>query len=87
MATRKTAGKSLQSAAKKGDRRALLEAMRDKLAKTIDASASGRDIAALSKRLMEVSAELDSMPNPEASMNPLELEQKRVADKRAKRTG
>ena len=52
----------LIDAAKSGDRRATLEALRDKLALTIAECESGRDVAALSKRLMEVMGELDSMP-------------------------
>ena len=42
----------LVSAAKSGNRRETLEALR------------GRDVAALSKRLMEVMGELDALPKP-----------------------
>ena len=56
----------LVEAARNGDRRKTLEALRDKLAASIQDCESGRDVAALSKRLMEVMAELDSMPQPKA---------------------
>lgn len=52
----------LTEAVKTGDRRSMLEALRDTIAETIDGTESGRDIAALSKRLLEVSAELEAIP-------------------------
>lgn len=55
----------LISAAKSGDKRATLIALRDKLAETIQYCESGRDMAANSKRLMEVMSEIDSLPDPE----------------------
>lgn len=55
---------SLTDAAKSGDKRATLMALRDKLAETIENCESGRDMAANSKRLMEVMAELETMPDP-----------------------
>ena len=54
----------LVKAAKGGSRRETLEALRDKLAASIQNCESGRDVAALSKRLMEVMSELDAMPKP-----------------------
>ena len=54
---------SLVDAAASGDRRATLEALRDKLAQTIDTTESGRDVAALSRRLIDVCAELDAIPD------------------------
>ena len=51
-------------AVRTGDRRASLVALRDAVAETIDAKDSARDIAALSKRLMEVMAEIDSDESP-----------------------
>lgn len=56
---------SLIDAAKSGDKRATLIALRDKLAETIDRCESGRDMAANTKRLMEVMAELEAMPDPQ----------------------
>ena len=56
----------LVSAAKCGSRRDVLEALRDKLAASIQECESGRDVAALSKRLMEVMGELDAMPKPKS---------------------
>lgn len=73
---------SLTDAVSTNDRRKTLEALRDTLAKTIDGTESGRDIAALSKRLMEVIAELDALPDPAAGKNPLQEQQERVAKKR-----
>lgn len=57
---------NLVEAAKSGDKRATLIALRDKLAQTIQECDSGRDMASNSKRLMEVMAELEAMPDPEA---------------------
>lgn len=56
--------RTLTEAAASGDRRATLVALRDSIARTIDDCESGRDVAALSKRLMEVMAELDGLPEP-----------------------
>lgn len=56
---------NLVDAAKSGDKRATLIALRDKLAETIQNCDSGRDMASNSKRLMEVMAEIDALPNPE----------------------
>lgn len=46
-------------AAQSGNRRMTLIALRDSIARTIQAKPSGRDMAALSRRLMEVMAEID----------------------------
>ena len=54
----------LVTAAKSGKRRETLEALRDKIADSIQNCESGRDVAALSKRLMEVMSELDALPKP-----------------------
>lgn len=54
----------LLEAAKSGDKRATLIALRDKLAETIENCESGRDMAANSKRLMEVMAEIEALPDP-----------------------
>lgn len=54
----------LLEAAKSGDKRATLLALRDKLAETIENCESGRDMAANSKRLMEVMAEIEALPDP-----------------------
>ncbi|MBQ2176987.1 MAG: hypothetical protein II453_18680 [Alphaproteobacteria bacterium] len=56
---------SLVEAAKSGDKRATLIALRDILAKTIEECDSGRDMASNSKRLMEVMAEIESLPDPD----------------------
>ena len=56
----------LLEAAKSGDKRKTLVALRDKLAETIENCDSGRDMAANSKRLMEVMAELEALPDPQA---------------------
>lgn len=55
----------LLKAAKSGDKRQTLIALRDKIAETIENCDSGRDMAANSKRLMEVMAEIDELPDPE----------------------
>ena len=55
---------TLTEAAKSGDKRETLIALRDKLAETIEKCESGRDMAANTKRLMEVMAELEQLPDP-----------------------
>ncbi len=62
---------SILEAVRTGDRRTALTALRDKLAETLDAKDSARDIASNSKRLMEVLAELDALPD-ERPGNPLD---------------
>lgn len=57
---------NLTDAARSGDKRKTLIALRDKIAATIDDCESGRDMAANSKRLMEVMAEIDALPEPVA---------------------
>lgn len=56
---------NLVEAVQSGDKRATLIALRDKIAMTIENCESGRDMAANTKRLMEVIAELEALPNPE----------------------
>ena len=53
----------LIEAAKSGNKRATLIALRDKLAETIQNCESGRDMASNSKRLMEVMAEIEALPD------------------------
>lgn len=52
----------LVKAAQSGSKRETLEALRDKIASSIQDCESGRDMAALSKRLMEVMNEIDALP-------------------------
>ena len=52
---------NLIEAAKSGDKRATLIALRDKLAETIENCDSGRDMASNSKRLMEVMEEIEAL--------------------------
>ena len=68
---------SLEESVKTNDRRTALLALRDRLAAAIDSTDSGRDIAALSKRMMEVMAEIDALPDPEAETDPVEAARKR----------
>ena len=56
---------NLIEAAKSGNKRDTLIALRDKLAETIEKCESGRDMAANSKRLMEVMAEIEALPDPD----------------------
>ena len=72
----------LVQAARSGDRRALLEALRDHLAVSLATCTSGRDTAALARNLNIVSKELTEMGDPNASENdPLEIMRKKVKDK------
>lgn len=61
----------LLDAVRCGDKRAILLALRDETAEAIESSTSGRDIAALSKRLMEICDSIDAMPSPEDA-NPID---------------
>lgn len=53
----------LTCAAASGDRLKALEVLRDKLAETIDNTASTRDLAALSKQMVEVLEQIDTVKN------------------------
>lgn len=57
------------SAAATGNRRATLVALRDAIARTIQTCESGRDMAALSKRLIEVMDELDAIADPDKELD------------------
>lgn len=74
----------LTAAVSSKDRRATLEALCDSLASAIEESASGRDIAALSKRLMETMAELDALPDDKkAAKTALARQRRRVGARKA----
>lgn len=65
--------KKVLTAVMEGDRRDALIALRNNIAKRIDECESGRDSAALSKRLMEIMNELETLPNPdENDLNPVQ---------------
>lgn len=55
--------KNLVDAAKSGNKRETLIALRDILATTIQNCESGRDMASNTKRLMEVMAEIEALPD------------------------
>jgi hypothetical protein len=59
---------NLIDAAKSGNKRATLIALRDKLAETIQNCDSGRDMASNSKRLMEVIAEIEALDKEEEEL-------------------
>lgn len=59
----------LLEAAKSGNKRATLIALRDKLAETIQNCESGRDMASNSKRLMEVMAEIEALPEEKPAIS------------------
>lgn len=60
---------NLVEAVKSGDKRRTLIALRDKIAETIENCESGRDMAANSKRLMEVMAEIEALPADDAAVS------------------
>lgn len=68
---------SLVDAAKSGNKKKTLTALRDKLAETIQNCDSGRDMAANSKRLLEVMDELEAIKIAER-----EKREKKAAAKR-----
>lgn len=53
--------KTLVSATDNGTRLEALRALRRKVAKTIDGTSSGRDVASLSKQLREILAEIEEI--------------------------
>ncbi len=58
----KKAPVTVDSAAKSGDRRALLVAMRDRIATTVAGEkCPPRDLAALTKRLQDIAADIDTI--------------------------
>lgn len=57
----------LAEAVASGDRRKAMECLRDVIADQIDKTESGRDVAALSKRLLEVLEALDTLPDDSVS--------------------
>lgn len=70
-------------AADSGDKLTLLKALRDKLAETLQESRSGRDIAALTKRLVDVAAEIEELEKINKIRNPKSKHDalKRMCDK------
>lgn len=71
--------KKVLTAVQTNDEREVLVALRNNIAKRIDECESGRDLAALSKRLMEVVDRLKTLPNPdENELNPVQAARARV---------
>lgn len=70
---------NLIDAAKSGDKKATLIALRDKLAETIQNCDSGRDMASNSKRLMEVIAEIEAIEEEERAVKDAIQNQKKVS--------
>ncbi|HCG61407.1 MAG TPA: hypothetical protein DEV22_03195 [Collinsella sp.] len=62
---------NIVTAAAKGDRLETLKAMRELIARQLDSCESGRDMASLSKRLIEVMDEIDAI---EADANPTDMD-------------
>lgn len=67
---------NLVEAAKSGDKRATLVALRDKLAETIQNCDSGRDMASNSKRLMDVIEEIEQIDKEIAEQERLKQKQR-----------
>lgn len=80
---------NLIDAAKSGNKKATLIALRDILAQTIQTCDSGRDMASNSKRLMEVIAEIELIEKEEAEAKAKKVVKKskhdRLKDKIANR--
>lgn len=71
--------KKVLTAVQSGDERETLIALRNSIARRIDECESGRDMAALSKRLMEIVDRLKTLPNPdENELNPVHAARARV---------
>lgn len=59
--------KKISKVAPSGDRLKTLETLRDVIAETIDGTNSARDIAALSRQMTEVLAEIDEIKKAEGA--------------------
>lgn len=70
---------NLESTAAKGNRAAILRALRNRLAKEIERSTSSRDIAALSRQLTLILAEIEGLPVVKKRTPLDELASRRVA--------
>lgn len=82
-----SSAKSLAAVTAMGDREDSLKALRDRLAREIDAADHPRDVAALSSRLTDVLSQLAAIENPKASKRD-ELAKKRTErQRRASLTG
>lgn len=69
----------IENAVKDGDRIGTLYALRELLAERLDNCDSNRDIAALSRQLMQVSAEIDEIEKEsEATVTSLDAFRKKV---------
>ncbi len=75
----------ISEAAATGDRIQALTALRDRLAVDLDECRSARDVAALSQRLMDVLAQIETAQaaKPEAKGTPLDELKKRRAQRTA----
>jgi hypothetical protein len=71
----------LVEAVKSGDKRKTLIALRDTLADSIVSCESGRDMAALTRRLLEVIKEIDAMPDAEKKKTKFEALKDKVGSK------
>lgn len=72
----------LLTAVQSGSRREMLVELRDEIATTIEGCESGRDMAALSKRLMEVVDEIESIDQATATdLNPLQRAQRGISNR------
>ena len=74
---------ALLDAVQSNDKRKALMAMRDETAVAIEKTTSGRDKAALIKRLMEVMSELEALPEPGAKKNPAQAARSRARKRNA----
>ena len=52
--------------------------MRDEAAAAIESTTSGRDKAALLKRLLEIMEEIEALPDPQADKNPAQEARERA---------
>ena len=69
-AARKT--HTISNAAKSGNRRRLLVAMRNRIASDLDAGRiASRDLASLTKRLMDIAAEIERIDKGTSKANPV----------------
>lgn len=64
--------RTIRNAANSGDRRRLLVALRNRIADDLDSGrVQSRDLASLSKRLMDIAREIDAIDKAEDTDNPV----------------
>lgn len=79
--------RDLRDAASNGSRADVLEALRDRIAAEIEAGVPARDLAALSRQLVQITAELEDLKGPTERSAADELARRRASRRADAPTG